>query len=95
VPEYASVSAPDPLLPWLAHREEIYFLHRYRQAEYLIFDRRLGFSPLMEIDGEVLVRQLLDSPEYQVVHCSEYSVVLKRDRRSTDGLLCEQFLTGK
>jgi uncharacterized membrane protein len=78
VPDYASVSAQDPVIPLLTHREEVYSLHEYHLADYIPIDLALSFAPLTKQDGVLLVRQLMESRRYHVVYCSRDNILLKR-----------------
>lgn len=91
IPEFASISAQDPVIPWLTHREKVYPLHEYQLADYVVFDLSLNFAPLMVQDGTLLVRQLIDSRDYKIVYCFDKSILFKRSFSLLPKPKCPQF----
>jgi hypothetical protein len=91
IPPYASVAAQDPVIPLLTQRERIYTLDEYRRAEYIPIDLALNFSPLVTRDGAILVRKLMEAPDYQILECTDYSIIFKRGYGSEPKKKCLEF----
>lgn len=91
IPDNASVSAQTRLIPLLTHRQKIYSLHEYQLAKYIPIDLSLDFAPLMTKDGVLVTRILLDSPDYQILECSDYSLLLKKGPRVESSKGCQEF----
>lgn len=91
IPSYAAVSAQDSLTPRLTQREKVYLLDEFQRAEYIPIDLALGFAPLTTLDGAILVRKLLESSDYQILECTDYSIIFKKGYRPVPQKECLEF----
>ena len=76
VEEDAAVSASGRLLPALADREEVYYLHQGQNTEYVVIDLREEW--IVESDAKYDEKYYADKGYTVVKRCADVGVVMKK-----------------
>jgi len=77
IPKDAKVSAQSPLIPHLSLRDDIYQFPIIKNAEYIVYSRKLGFYPLSEEEFELKVNELENSMNWEILYDGDIKILRK------------------